>query len=244
MKVVIIEDEIAPLEHLKMVLADNGIVDIEVVAEIDSVEESIEFFKSERCSDVELLFMDIHLSDGYAFSIFKHVDISVPIIFTTAYDEYALKSFEVNCVDYILKPISKSDIERIFAKIKMISKYSGSLSSEKSSLETILVLDSWRTVPLATNNIYYFYKDGNKVKACNRDGKSFVTSFTLEKLEEQLDSDQFIRANRQFIVSRSSVSDIENYEGSRVVVNLKVATDEPIIISRTKVASFKRWISS
>ncbi|MFI3322647.1 MAG: LytTR family DNA-binding domain-containing protein [Rikenellaceae bacterium] len=242
MKVVIIEDEIAALEQLKALLMSNNTVDIEIVETIDSVEESIEFFGSERSNDVELVFMDIHLSDGYAFSIFKHVEVAVPIIFTTAYDEYALKSFEVNCIDYILKPISNRDIERIFSKLKVVAQYGNAMISDKRSVETILVLDSWRTVPLNISDVAFFYKESSKVKAFNHNGKSYLTNMTLEKIEEQLIGDDFVRANRQFIVARSAIKDLESYEGSRAVVNLHVPTPEMVVISRTKVTNFKRWL--
>ncbi|MFR9603306.1 MAG: LytTR family DNA-binding domain-containing protein [Rikenellaceae bacterium] len=243
MRVVIIEDEEAALEQLKGLLSRCDIADIEVVECIDSVEESIEFFSSPKCQGIDLVFMDIHLSDGYAFSIFKHAEVSIPIIFTTAYDEYALKSFEVNCVDYILKPISKGDIESIFTKIKVISKHSRALFEDEKYLDTILVVDSWRTVPLKVEDVACFYKEGSKVKAYNHDAKCFLTNMTLEKLEEQLNSDLFIRANRQFIISREAIKHIESYEGSRALINLHIKTPESVIISRTKVSNFKWWLS-
>ncbi len=241
MRVVIIEDEAAAREQLRALLVSCESVDIEIVECIDSVEESIEFFGSERSQGVDLVFMDIHLSDGESFSIFKHVEVAIPIIFTTAYDEYALKSFEVNCIDYILKPISQGDIERIFSKIKTISKFVDDSVSARS-METILVMDSWRTVPLRIADVAYFYKDGSKVKVYNHEGKSFLTNLTLEKLEESLGEGDFIRANRQFIISREAIKDIESYEGSRALVNLHHPTPEPLVISRTKVSAFKGWL--
>ncbi len=240
MKVVIIEDEMAALQQLKSLLINNEKYDIEIVDEIDSVEDSIEFFKSDKSSDVDLVFMDIHLSDGYSFSIFKYVDVAIPIIFTTAYDEYALKAFEVNCIDYILKPISSKDIDRIFNKIETIVQYAQ--SAGKRYIDTILVMDSWYTVPLAIDRVAFFYKDGNKVKAVDLDGKIYTTNTTLEKLEEQLDLELFNRANRQYIVAKAAIRAIESYEGSRALLNLNVEMPEPLIISRTKVTSFKRWM--
>ncbi len=242
MKVVLIEDEIAALEQLEQLLTTDCEVDIEVVERIDSVEDSIEFFRSERCEGVDLVFMDIHLSDGYSFSIFDHVEVAAPVIFTTAYDEYALKAFEVNCIDYILKPIQVKDIERIFSKIRFIAERSGPLMDNRKSIETLLVVDSWRTVPLNISDIAYFYKENNKVRAYNHEGKRFLVNMTLEKLEEQLDPTLFNRANRQFIIARSSVKDIESYEGSRALLNLVLSTPESVIISRTKVTAFKRWL--
>lgn len=241
MKVVLIEDEVAAREQLRMLLIDSSELDVEIVETIDSVEDSIEFFSSPRSADVDLVFMDIHLSDGYAFSIFKHIEVNIPIIFTTAYDEYALKSFEVNCLDYVLKPISRADIDRIFTKVGVIAQYSRALSVDKR-LETILVMDGWRTVPLSIDDVALIYKLDSKVRAYNVDGKSFLVNMTLENLEEQLDGVAFTRANRQAIVSRAAVSSIESWDGSRAVVNLKITPPERIIISRTKVTQFKRWL--
>lgn len=242
MKVVIIEDEEAALEQLKMVL-DSSEVEIEIVQIIDSVEESIEFFRSVRSKDVDLVFMDIHLSDGYAFSIFKHIEVDIPIIFTTAYDEYALKAFEVNCLDYTLKPISASDIDRIFSKIKIIALHSKEIVESKYP-ETMLVVDGWRTVPLNVSDIACFYSFGSKVRVYNLLGKCYLINSTLERLEENLDSQIFVRANRQFIISREIVKDMESWDGSRALVNLSVDVPEKVIISRTKVTQFKRWLAS
>ncbi len=240
MRVVIIEDEEAARESLNALLQRNIEPQIEVIETIDSVVESIEFFKSPRSADVDLVFMDIHLSDGYAFSIFKHVEVSTPIIFTTAYDEYALKSFEVNCIDYILKPISGGDVERIFSKIKSILQLTDPTPS--SAADTLLAIDRWRTVPLKISDIAILYKDGSKVKAYNHEGSSFYINMTLEKLEERLSGKTFTRANRQFILSRCAVRDIENYDGNRALVNLHIPSPEAIVISRTKVSAFKGWL--
>ncbi|MFI3315299.1 MAG: LytTR family DNA-binding domain-containing protein [Rikenellaceae bacterium] len=246
MRVVIIEDEVAALEQLSALLTSNNQYDIEIVETIDSIEDSIDFFKSDKSDDIDLIFMDIHLSDGYAFTIFKHVEVSKPIIFTTAYDEYALKSFEVNCIDYLLKPISKSDIERIFTKIKTLSEHVNMLPNiaDTKTTDTILVVDSWYTVPLKFKEIAYFYKDGSRVKAFDFNGRSYQVNTVLEKLELLLDSKEFVRANRQFILARSAVKSVESYLGSRAIVNLFQSTPEQIIISRTKVTSFKRWLIS
>ncbi len=182
MKVIIIEDEIAAMEQLEELLTGYKEVDIDIVERFDSVEDSISFFRSERASEIDLVFMDIHLSDGYSFAIFNHTEVASPIIFTTAYDEYALKAFEVNCIDYILKPIQSKDIERIFNKIKTISQHTSALMMQKKSLDTLLLVDSWYTVPVKIEDIAYFYKDGNKVSAYNFEGKRYLCSLSLEKL--------------------------------------------------------------
>lgn len=242
MRVVIVEDESAALEQLKMVLRESQEQNIEIVAELDSVEESIEFFRSDLAESVDLIFMDIHLSDGYAFSIFKHVTILTPIIFTTAYDEYALQAFKVNCLGYTLKPISAADIETLFAKIKVIAHHSRVIEQSRY-VDTLLVGDSWRTRPLAITEIACFYSSESKVRVFDLNGRSYSLNRTLERLEEQLDGDLFMRANRQFILSRAAVLNIESWDGNRALVNLTIASPERVIVSRTKVTLFKRWLS-
>ncbi len=240
MRVVIVEDEIAAQRQLESLLHLSG-VDVEVLAIIDSVQETVDFFRSSKAKAVDLVFMDIHLADGDAFSIFKHVEIALPIIFTTAYDEYAIKAFEVQCVDYVLKPIQTKDIERIIEKIGFIEQY-GREQRSRGGSESLLVLDSWRMVPLRVEDIAFCYKDGVKVLVYGLDGRRYSTNLTLEKLEQRFDRSHFTRANRQFIVARRAVEHIESYQGSRARLLLSIETPEQVVISRTKVAAFKRWM--
>ncbi len=243
MRVVIIEDEKTAAELLILLLTRYEGADIEVVKRISSVAKSIEFFGSEESKEVDLVFMDIHLSDGYAFSIFKSVEIDIPIIFTTAYDEYALKAFEVNCLDYLLKPLSDKDIERLFDKVATIAKYSDSLRRPTQSVKTILANESWYTIPLNTEDIAYLHTIDFKVTAYTHTGKKYRINMTLDKLTDILDKELFSRVNRQFVISRLAVGSIESWEGGRAHVELNIATPEPIIVSRKKVTAFKNWLS-
>ncbi len=239
MRVVIIEDERAAQEQLTEILKTCG-VDIEVVRYIDSVEDSIAFLHSEESSSIDLIFLDIHLSDGYSFSIFEQVEVAIPIIFTTAYDEYALKAFEVNCVDYILKPIRSIDIQRVFNKIRSFNLFGGTAATIP---EKLLVIDSWYSVPINISDIALFYRDANKIRVYNYEGRRYMVNMTLEKIEELLCGDKFVRANRQFIVAKEAVKCIESYEGSRALVSLVIDSPEDVIVSRTKVSNFKRWLT-
>lgn len=243
MRVVIIEDERSAAELLTLLLTRYEGAEIEVVKRIGSVAKSIEFFSSEECRDVDLVFMDIHLSDGYAFSIFKSVEVYIPIIFTTAYDEYALKAFKVNCLDYLLKPLSERDIVRLFDKVATIAEYSDSLRRETRRVKSILVNESWYTLPLNIEDIAYLYTYDFKVTAYTFIGKKYHVNLTLEKLSDILDNELFMRVNRQFIIAHSSVKSIESWEGARAHVELHIATPEPIVISRKKVTVFKNWLS-
>lgn len=243
MRVVIIEDERSAAELLTLLLTKYEGATIEVVKRIGSVAKSIEFFSSEECRNVDLVFMDIHLSDGYAFSIFKSVEVDIPIIFTTAYDEYALKSFKVNCLDYLLKPLSERDITRLFDKVATIAEYSDSLRRDTRRVKTILVSERWHTLPLNIEDIAYLYTCDFKVTAYTFTGKKYRVNMTLEKLSDILDKALFTRVNRQFIISHSSIKSIESWDGGRAHVELHIATPEPIIISRKKVTAFKNWLS-
>ena len=243
MKVVLVEDEMPALEQMKMLLSACKTIDIEIVATLDSIEDCIAFFSSDKKDEVELVFMDIHLSDGSAFTIFKYVTIEIPIIFTTAYDEYALKAFEVNCLDYLLKPITKENLNKLFNKLQLIATYGKAINSPDCETETLLVTDSFRTVPIKTSDIAYFYTLDFKVKAYCNNGKAYRVQHNLEKLSETLSSKQFMRINRQFIISRFAIKEIENWEGNRLLVKLKTETPEKIIISRLKITAFKKWLT-
>ncbi|MDR1896772.1 MAG: LytTR family DNA-binding domain-containing protein [Prevotellaceae bacterium] len=252
MKAIIIEDEIIAAEHLKSLIAEIE-PDIEILAVLQSIEESVEWIELNPSPD--LVFMDIHLADGSAFMIFDSVEIKCPIIFTTAYDEYALKAFEVNSIDYILKPIGKSSLEKAILKYKnfqgdssqsqqLINNLLKTLQqSMKSYKSYFLVPEKAKLVPLATEDIYYIFIDTKIVKAITSDHKVYFMDKTLDEIMEQLDPKNFFRANRQYIISRLAVKDMSLWFGNKLSVNLKIPTSEKIIISKARVKEFKQWLS-
>ena len=225
--------------------------EIKVEAVLQTIEESVEWFSIHPQPD--LAFMDIHLADGSSFAIFEKVDITCPIIFTTAYDEYALKAFEVNSIDYLLKPINKADLERALKKYKNLSG-----GPDKGSLDGLLALmgnlkkkyktcfllpERDKLIPLATSNIAYFYIDTKTVKAISMDNHTYYLNQTLDDIMAQLDPDQFFRANRQFIIARSAVKDLSVWFGNKLVINLIVSSPEKIIVSKARVSEFKTWFA-
>jgi len=256
MKAVIIEDEYLAAQALESLVADVD-PDMEILTVLQSIDESVEWFQSHSMPD--LVFMDIHLADGSSFSIFDEVNITCPIIFTTAYDEYALKAFEVNSVDYLLKPINKPDMERALNKAKrlagkkeafadqseLISKLMLSINSNKpvAYKSSLLVSIKDKLIPLAVKEIAYIYIDTKIVKAVSFSGKSYVLDMTMEEIARQLDPNTFYRANRQYIVARSAVKDMSVWFGNKLALNLNVSTPERIYISRTNVKEFKEWIT-
>lgn len=253
MKALIIEDEKAAVRNLQALLAEVA-PDIEVLAVLDSITETIDWFGSHPAP--ELVFLDIHLADGSAFEIFGHVDISCPIIFTTAYDEYALKAFKVNSIDYLLKPIASDELAKAFDKLKRLqSDGSGSTGSDYSTLiRALRKEESYKThflipmkgdklLPVSTDSILFFHIDEGLVKAVLTDGKSYLFPQTLDELSECLNPVQFFRVNRQYLISRKSVMDIDLWFNGRLSVNLKVPVAEKILVSKARVPEFKDWFT-
>ena len=252
MKIVIVEDEAAAARNLVSILKSVA-PDVEILATLESVEESIDYFRTKPTPD--LIFMDIHLADGDSFLIFKSVDITAPVVFATAYDEYALRAFEVNSVDYILKPLSQDAVKRALDKSKLFAGFDSTTQQDRitavaveraqqSTLSTLLAHVKDRIIPIEISNIAYFYTCEDRVKVTTLDGVSYPIDKSLEQLIETLPEQDFYRANRQFIISRKSVKDISIWFGSRLSVNLVVETPEKLIISKARVSRFKGWIQS
>lgn len=249
MRAIIIEDENLAADHLQRILLD--INDIQVVAVLDTIKATIEWF--EGSSHPELVFMDIHLADGSAFKIFDHVNIICPIIFTTAYDEYAIKAFNVNSIDYLLKPITRQKVEKALNKLKRM-KGETSRQSEIQQLLSFLTREKLykthflvpakgsRLVPLLAKDIAYIHIEDGLVKALTPDG-SFVLDNTMDELAAELNPFEFFRANRQFIISKSSIKEVDFWFNNRLSVNLKVSVPEKILISRVRVSEFRKWYS-
>ena len=251
LRVVIVEDETAAAVNLRNMLT-SLVSDVEIVEVLESVEESVEYFQREVSADV--VFMDIHLADGDSFRIFQSVDIAVPIIFTTAYDEYALEAFKVNSIDYLLKPFKEEDLQRALDKFYRLTASERSSAKQRreqmvaaavaDSVQTLLVRYKDKIIPVRSEEVAFFYTSEDRVTLTTLDDRRYPVDKTLEMLSQQLHSDKFYRANRQFIVSREAVKDIVVWFGSRLALNLVVETPERIIISKARVADFKQWLQS
>lgn len=248
MKAVIIEDETAAVSSLKAILRHNSVVGIEVVAELESIEDSIEWFRSS--SQPDIIFMDIHLADGLAFKIFEKVDIAAPVVFTTAYDEYALQAFQVSSIDYLLKPITLVSLEHALNKFMLFNsiereehiRRTNTAIRNRNDVKKLLIMLADKFYPLPVEDIFYFYTAKEKVIAYTLDGKKHPVDRTLDMLSQQLDKQHFFRANRQFIISRKAIKDIDIWLGNRLSVNLLLPIPERIIISKVKTPIFKKWL--
>ena len=249
MRVVIIEDETAAAQNLTAILR-KVCPNIEIVATIDTVVDSVEFFRSAPALD--LVFMDIHLADGASFRIFDSVEVMTPIIFTTAYDQYAIEAFKVNSIDYLLKPINEEGVKRAIEKWQRLTsterkEYServNEVAQHRPTEQTFLVHFRDKIIPLKTEDVAFFHTFEERVTAYCYSGDKYQIDMTLEALQTKLAGDDFFRANRQFIISRKAVKDISVWFGSRLSANLTIDTPERIVVPKAKVHDFKKWLTS
>ena len=250
MRVVIIEDETAAAQNLSAILR-KIYPDIEIVDTIDTIVDSVEFFRSEP--KLDLIFMDIHLADGSSFRIFDNTEIETPIIFTTAYDQYAIEAFKVNSIDYLLKPINEEGVRRAIEKWQRLTsaerkEYASRISSvtqeRHQEQHTFLVHFRDKIIPLHSQDIAFLHTFEERVTAYCHNGNRYQIDSTLEALQAKLSGGDFFRANRQFIISRKAVKDISVWFGSRLTVNLTIESPERIVIPKARVHDFKNWLTS
>ena len=250
-RVIIVEDETAAVVNLRSMLL-NIDPNIEIIASLESVEEAVDFFSSKVEADI--VFMDIHLADGDSFRIFRSVDIDIPIIFTTAYDQYALQAFKVNSIDYLLKPFQEEELRHSLEKLERLKTNEPTEVVTAAPLiqhnvvtnnllQTMLVRYKDRIIPISMEEVAYFYTFSERVTLTTHDGVTYPVDKTLESLSQQLSSKLFFRANRQFIVSRRAVKDVSVWFGSRLSLNLHIEAPERIVIPKARVAEFKQWLS-
>jgi two-component system LytT family response regulator len=248
MNILIIEDEAAAAQRMrKLLLAiDPTMV---VVAELPTVVDSVQWFKDQGRAD--LVFMDVQLADGDSFEIFKQVDVPCPVVFTTAYDEYALNAFRVNALDYLLKPIRREDlalaVER--ARRTMVVRDLSSLDREAAPktggtpIKRFLIRYGEHFKVVEPEQIAYIHSLMKNTFLRTREGRDLPLEESLDKLESQLDPERFIRLNRQLIVHIHSIKELLAYSKSRVKVILEPPYGEDAIVSSERSAEFKRWLS-
>ena len=246
-RTLIIEDETAAARNLRSILQKIA-PEIEVVAMLESVVESVAWLKTNP--EPDLVFVDIHLADGDSFRIFREVEITSPVIFTTAYDQYALEAFKLNSIDYLLKPINEAQVSRALDKLARLTGRERTEGGQrirhmaKQRSETFLVYIADRIIPLNRDQIAFFHTADERVTAWDFQGRSYPMDKTLENLQALLPEELFFRANRQFIVQRRAVEEIGMWFGSRLSVLLSVPTPEKIIVSKARASEFKQWLQS
>ena len=255
MRVVIVEDEVVTARNLAHTL-QNIEPDISIAAMLDSVSESVTWF-TDRPDDYELVFMDIRLADGLSFDIFQKVNITKPVIFVTAYNDYAIQAFKNNGIDYILKPFDEQEIANALKKyrslysanehypnaipVELLLKQLNQLS--KSYKKSFLVHFREKLIPVEAAKIAWFYTANEIVYSRTADGRQYIMEFTMEQLEQQVDPELFFRANRQFIINRNAISEVDFYFNGRLSVKIKPEPTESVIISKARVPEFKNWMN-
>ena len=252
MKILIIEDEQSSADRLHRMLEGEH----EIVGICASNAEVRAFFADEAHADVDLILSDIQLGDGLSFESLKMVPTAIPVIFTTAYDQYAVQAFQFNSLDYLLKPIDSEELHAALAKVKPIVHSPSTteaiaqlLASVKSQTiryrERFLIphrADEFLIVPVSDVS-HITIRDG-VVRLCTLDGKTHALNMTLEEVESQLDPQRFMRVNRQFIVSAAAVSKLSTYFLGKMRIHVTAFPDAEIIVSKDKVATVKRWLDS
>jgi two-component system, LytTR family, response regulator len=260
MKIIIIEDEELAAEGLSMSLKKVEKT-IEILAVLESVKTAVEWFQNNPAPD--LAFFDIQLADGVSFEIFEKTAVKCPVIFTTAYDEYALRAFKVNSIDYLLKPISISDLSNAFEKWRLLkgtTEMPPPPYFDDSAMRQMMQMMTQRITTLAyktrfmvkigehlqafvVEDIDYFYGENKTVWLRHRNGRKYVIDYTLEQLEDMLDPMRYFRINRKYITSIESITNVTSYSNSRLKILIKEPPDkEDILISREKVEAFKNWL--
>ena len=248
MKVVIIEDERLAAEKLADLLRQAE-PDIKILKVLESVEDSVNWFSQHPVPD--LVFMDIQLEDGISFEIFESVNIRAPVIFTTAFDEYAIRAFKVNSVDYLLKPIQKEELFKAMLKFKQLHSGKGSFedqvarvieqfSRKYKSRFFIKTGTRFQSIPVA--KICAFYVEERSTFLQTLEGKRYDLDHSLDQLQSMIDPEQFFRVNRNFLVNINCIEEIISYSVTRLKLKLEKGPEEGVIVSRDKVSEFKKWM--
>lgn len=253
MDIIIIEDEeLAAIRLESMIMKIDPT--IRVLAKLESVEESVAWLNNNE--DPDLIFLDIHLEDGLSFSIFDQVQVKSPIIFTTAFDEYAIKAFRLKSVDYLLKPVTLEELERSIQKyrqwinvpeanpVDMQALYQIIRQREPEYRSRFSIVAGQKIKTISIDDVAYFHADEGIVCLVTDKKAKYPLDFSLDQLSEQLDPKQFFRINRQFIVKLSAIENIHVYPKSKLQVELHPSPNNEVFVSLDKVTRFKDWLNA
>jgi len=250
MTTIIIEDEKPSARRLQRMLDSLG---VQAETMLHSVEESIAWFQNNAHPD--LIFLDIQLSDGLSFEIFESIDIQSAVIFTTAYDEYALQAFKLNSIDYLLKPIDDEDLAKAVAKYKTRIPKQQSVTLDFDDIKKLLVNPIEREYKkrfsvkvgqhlklINIEDIECFYSENKGTYLYTTEGRNYLLDTTLEQLENELEPQQFFRINRKFFVNIHAIKDMVSYTNSRLQIKLNSFNEQEVIVARERVKDFKNWL--
>jgi two-component system, LytTR family, response regulator len=252
MKVIIVEDEIPAAEKLERYLQKYDST-IEVVAKLDTVKGAVEWLSVNQDS-IDLLFMDIQLIDGLSFNIFQQIQVKKPVIFTTAFNEFALDAFKVNGIDYLMKPITFTDLSASMKKFENLKAQFNAFATDPTKVQQVISSMKGRDYKnrfmvklgehirsITTDQISLFYAEGRDVFLLTTQNRKFIIDYTLEALEDILEPKLFFRLNRTFILNINAIKDVIVYSNSRLKIIVHQEFDKEIIVSREKVGEFKAW---
>ncbi len=249
MRILIVEDEIMAAKNLERRLLQVD-PSISIIAVIESIEEGRRWFSDPDHPMPELIFSDIQLADGLSFDLFKDWHITIPIIFTTAYDQYAIEAFQLNSINYLLKPIRASELEKSINQFKElrdqftipdIAKLSARIG--KTHRSRFLVYRGENLISIETKHIQYFYSHQGICLLTTTDGEQYSVSDTLDTIEKEVDHERYFRANRQFLISIDSIESVKQYLNRKLKVRL-LPDGQELTVSKEKVPEFKQWLGS
>ena len=254
MNVLILEDEQLAAERMVELLKHCDKT-IEIANVFDSVKDTVSWLKTNPPPD--LIFMDIQVADGLCFDIFNYVQVQSPVIFTTAYQEYAIKAFKVNSVDYLLKPVDLKELKAAIDKFHMYFQSKNEtpvlrdeiIQSVKRMLEKpyknrfiIKIGEHLRSI--STDEIYFFFSLEKTTNLCTADNRLYIIDYSLDHIMDMVDTEMFFRINRKNILNRNAIADIVITSKSRLKIKLKLPNQEPLIVSRDKVTAFRNWLDN
>ena len=250
MRVIIIEDEIPAARRLSKLL-HNYDGNIEIVHQSDSVESSVRYLAAAQ--NIDLIFMDIQLADGLSFDIFEKIKVNIPVIFTTAFDQYTLKAFKVNSIDYLLKPVDENQLRQSLEKYQLLYPKTTINFSDKilkmmqdmnavKYKERLLIKRGQQLSYLKTENTAYCFADGKLCYAVDFNNTKYLLENNLSQLEEQLQPDKFYRINRHLLVNIEAVKKVHTWLGGRLKVEINPTTTAETVVSRERVNGFKEWL--
>lgn len=251
LKILIVEDEPLAATQLATLLA--GIeLKIDIIGVCDTIESTVNWIENNKAPD--LAFFDIHLGDGLSFEIFNRVTFNVPVIFTTAYDQYMLKAFKVNSIDYLLKPVDQEELKAAIEKFKLtrsINKNTFSTDQLNSIINTIkktdyknrfLVKVGTHLKSINTSDIQYFYSFQKGTYFKNIDNKNYLLDQSLEIIEQLIDPEKYFRINRKYLISIDAIRDVSTYSNSRLKLKVNLAEEDDFLVARERVKEFKSWL--
>ncbi|MDT8394306.1 MAG: LytTR family DNA-binding domain-containing protein [Bacteroidales bacterium] len=255
MNILILEDEYAARKNLVAILREVA-PECTIAGALESVKDALQWIRNNPAPD--LAFFDIQLSDTIVFELFRQVKINFPVVFTTAYDRYAIQAFKVNSIDYILKPVSNKSVKQAFKQYRTLLNINQDIRSENmmrtlaeiraaqpaSYRKTFLVQSKDKLIPVGIAELAYFFIENGIVFGMSKAGKKFTLSHKLEDIYEQVDPAGFFRANRQYIISMDSVKEISPYFNERLLVKVVPPPPSPVIISKARAAKFKAWMNA